>query len=147
MKKNLIIAGFIAATVILGLVAHKPLKQVFTEKPVEKSIAFSVYRANNYTSSVYDQTSARVHVIVEKVSKHSRIIVWEKTMDAKQLRQYPTADRPIVEKIIVPGIFDKKEHLEVKYILVYDSKGSQLEMQNGTVVSTGAKSGKLDITI
>lgn len=147
MKKNLIIVGFTAAAVLLGIAAYKPLTQALTEKPVEKSIAFSVYRENNYTSAVYDQTSAKVHVVVEKVGKHSRTIVWEKTMDAKQLRQYPTADSPIVEKIIVPGIFDKKEHLEVRYILVYDSKGSQLEMQNGTVVSADAKSGKLDITI
>lgn len=147
MKKNLIIAGFIAAGVVLGLVAYKPLKLAFTEKPVEKSIAFSVYRANNYTSEAYSQTSAQVYIIVEKVSKHSRTIVWEKTMDAQLLKQYPTADKALSQKIIVPGVLDKKEHLEVKYVLIYDSKGSQLEMQDGTVVSTGAKSGKLDIGI
>ncbi|QEC69664.1 hypothetical protein FRZ67_21035 [Panacibacter ginsenosidivorans] len=147
MKKNLIIAGIVAATVVIGLIAYKPIKQALTERPVEKSIAFSVYRANNYTSDAYNQTSAQVHIIVEKVSKHSRTIVWEKTMDAKLLKQYPSADQAMSQKIIVPGILDKKEHLEVKYVLIYDSKGSQLEMQDGTVVSTGAKSGRLDITI
>ncbi|CAN5577519.1 hypothetical protein BH10BAC2_BH10BAC2_10420 [soil metagenome] len=147
MKKNLIIAGLIAAGVALGLVAYKPIKQVFTEKPVEKSIAFSVYRANNYTSDAYNQTSAQVHIIVEKVSKHNRTIVWEKTLDAQLLKQYPTADKALSQKITIPGILDKKEHLEVKYVLIYDSKGSQLEMQDGTVFSTGAKAGKFHISI
>jgi len=147
MKKNLIIAGFITVVAIVIVIAYNPLKQVFTEKPVEKSIAFSVYRANNYTSDVYNQTSARVHIIVEKVGKHHRSIVWEKTIDTRLLKQYPTADKAMFQKIIVPGIFDKKEHLEVKYVLVYDSMGSLLEMQNGTVVSAGAKSGKLNISI
>lgn len=147
MKKNLIIAGFIAAGVVLGLVAYKPLKQAFTENPVEKSINFSVYRANNYTSDAYSQTSAQVHIIVEKVSKHSRTIVWEKTLDAQLLKQYPTADKAMAQKITIPGVLDKKEHLEVKYVLIYDSKGSQLEMQDGTVVSAGVKSEKLDIGI
>lgn len=147
MKKSLTITGIIVAVILMGFAAYKPVKQAFTEKPVEKSIAFSVYRANNYNAEVYNQTSARVHVIVEKVSKHSRTIVWEKTMDARQLKQYPTADRPIVEKIIVPGIFDKKEHLEVRYVLTYDSRGSQLEMQNGTVVTSGTRSGAIDINI
>ena len=147
MKKNLIISGIIAATVIIGLVAYKSINQALTEIPVEKSIAFSVYRANNYSSDVYSQTSAQVHVIIEKVSKHGRTIVWEKTMDARLLKQYPTVDQATSQKIIVPGIFDKKEHLEIKYVLIYDSKGSQLEMQDGKVVSTGTKSGRLDISI
>lgn len=147
MKKNVIIAGLIAAGVALGLVAYKPIKQAFTEKPVEKSIAFSVYRANNYTSDAYNQTSAQVHIIVEKVSKHDRTIVWEKTMDAQLLKQYPTADKALSQKITIPGILDKKEHLEVKYVLIYDSKGSQLEMQDGTIVSTGIESEKLNISI
>jgi hypothetical protein len=147
MKKNLIITAVVAAIVITGLVAYKPIKQALTETPVEKSIAFSVYRANNYTSDVYSQTSAQVHIIIEKVSRHSRTIVWEKTMDARLLKQYPTVDQATSQKIIVPGIFDKREHLEIRYVLIYDSKGSQLEMQDGKVVSTGAKSGKLDISI
>ena len=147
MKKNLIITGIIAATAIIGVIAYNSIKQVLTETPVEKSIAFSVYRANNYTSDVYSQTSAQVHIIIEKVGKHSRTIVWEKTMDARLLKQYPTVDQATSQKIIVPGIFDKKEHLEIKYVLIYDSKGSQLEMQDGKIVSTGVKSGRLDISI
>lgn len=147
MKKNLIITAFIATGALLCIGAYRPIKQALTEKPVEKSIAFSVYRANSYSSAAYNQTSAQVHIIVEKVSKRSRVIVWEKTFDAQLLKQYPTADHALSQKITVPGILDKKEHLEVKYVLIYDSKGSQLEMQNGTIVTRGATSGKLDISI
>ena len=147
MKKNLIISASAAVVLLIAAIAYKPVSQALTDTPVEKSIDFSVYSVNNYNSAAYNHTSAQVHIIVEKVSKHSRTIVWEKTMDTRLLKQYPTADKAISQKIIVPGIFDKKEHLEVKYILIYDSKGSQLEMQDGTVVSTGAKSGKLNIGI
>jgi len=147
MKKNLIITAVVASVAVVAAFAYKPVVQVLTEKPVEKSIAVEVYRDNTYNSAAYNQTSAQVHIIVEKVSKHSRTIVWEKTMDARELKQYPTADKPITQKIIVPGINDRKEHLEVKYVLVYDSKGTRLEMQNGEVVSTGAKTGKVNISI
>ncbi|MBG9376726.1 hypothetical protein I5907_10795 [Panacibacter sp. DH6] len=147
MKKNLIIAGLVTVVIALGSIAYKPVMNVLTEKPVEKSIALNVYRANTYNGDIYNQTSARVHVIVEKVSKRGRSIVFEKTLDAKLLKQYPTADQPIIERIIVPGINDRKEHLEVKYVLTYDTKGSQLEMQSGTVMSKGISTEKLDINI
>ena len=147
MKKNLIISASAAAVLLISAIAYKPVTQAFTDTPVQKSIDLAVYSANNYSSAAYNQTSAQVHIIVEKVSKHSRTIVWEKTMDARLLKQYPTADKAISQKIIVPGVHDRKEHLEVKYFLIYNSKGSQLEMQDGTVVSSGAKSGKLNIGI
>ena len=147
MKKNLIIAGLVTVVIALGSIAYKPVINVLTEKPVEKSIALNVYRANTYNGDIYNQTSAQVHVIVEKVSKRGRSIVFEKTLDAKLLKQYPTADQPIIERIIVPGINDRKEHLEVKYVLTYDTKGSQLEMQSGTVMSKGISTEKLDINI
>ena len=147
MKKNLIIAGLTAVTLIAAAFAYRPVTEYLTEKPVNKSIAFSVYRDTNYNSEVYDQTSAKVHIVVEKVSKHGRKIVWENTIDARSLKQYPTADKAISQKIIVPGIFERKEHLEVKYFLIYDTKGTELEMQNGSVVSKGVKAEKLDINI
>jgi len=147
MKKNLIITAIASIGIILGFISYKPMKMMLTEKPVEKTIAYQVYRAANYSSEAYNQTSAQVHIIVEKVSKHTRTIVWEKTMDAQLLKQYPTLNNAAYEKIHIPGIVDRKEHLEVKYVLTYDSKGSQLEMQSGTVVSAGAKTGKLEIGI
>jgi hypothetical protein len=147
MKKNLIISASAAVALLIAAIAYKPITLALKDTPVEKSIDFSVYSANNYNSAAYNHTFAQVHIIVEKVSKQTRSIVWEKTMDARLLKQYPTADKAISQKVTVPGIFDKKEHLEVKYILIYDSKGSQLEMQDGTVVSTGAKQGKVNIGI
>ncbi|CAN5276750.1 hypothetical protein BH11BAC6_BH11BAC6_11310 [soil metagenome] len=148
MKKNLtIITGLIIATVLDGIVAYQPVITAFTEKPVEKRIALSVYRANNYSSEVYNQTSAQVHIVVEKVSKHTRTIVWEKTLDTRLLKQYPTIDQAMSQNITIPGVLDKKEHLEIKYTLIYNSKGSQLEMEDGSVLSTGENTGKLHISI
>lgn len=147
MKKNLIIAGLVAVTIVAASFAYKPIINAITEKPVSKSIAVSVYRDTNYNSDIYNQTSARVHIVVEKVSKKGRSIVWENTIDARLLKQYPTADKAISQKIVVPGVFERKEHLEVKYYLIYDSKGTELEMQNGAVVSKGVKAEKLDINI
>jgi len=147
MKKNIAIATIAAFTVIaIAALAYKPIADYLNEKPVDKSIAFSVYRANAYTSDVYDQTSAQVHIVVEKVSRHTRTVVWDKIMDPKLLKQYPTIEQAMSQKITIP-VRDRKEHLEVRCFLIYNSKGSELEMQDVTTVTAGQKSGKLEIGI
>lgn len=115
------------------------------EKSVNKNISFAVYKGNNYASEVYNNTSATLHIIITKVRGNNRSIVWDKTFDAKLLKQYPSLENALTQQVTVPNVLDKKEHLEVTYVLTYDSNGNELQMQNGTVVY--GNSDKLDISI
>lgn len=116
-----------------------------TKKTVNKNISFAVYKGDNYTSDVYNNTSATLHITITKVRGNDRSVVWDKTFDAKLLKQYPSLENALTQQVTVPSVPDKKEHLEVTYTLTYNSNGSELQMQSGTVVY--GSSDKLDISI
>ena|SRR2546423_155807 len=131
---------------VLSAAIYSPIKRsAAQEKTENKSISFAVYKSDNYTSEVYNKTSVKLHIIIEKVRGENRTVVWNKTFDAKLLREYPALENPLSQKVTVPNVLDKKEHLEVTYTLLYNSNGSELQMQSGTVVY-GA-SDKVDISI
>jgi hypothetical protein len=133
MKKHLL--WFSVVVVIAVAAMSKQVKEVITPaKPVEKSVSFALYKGSDYASDVYNSTSATVHITIEKVSGKTRKTVWEKTFDAQMLKQYPSLQEAIAQTVKVPNVFDAKEHLEVSYTLTYNSKGSELQMQNGMVV-------------
>ena len=126
----------------------KPLKEMVTpEKTVSKNISFAVYKADDYTSSVYNDASAKLQVTVVKVRGNERSVVWQKNYDAKLLKQYPSAANAISQNVVIHNIAESKEHLEVLYTLTYDSKGSVMQLQNGEIISKGAKEGRLFINI
>jgi hypothetical protein len=132
---------------VLGAVAYKPVKEATDSKLVDKDISFAVYKGSSYTSGAYNNTSAQVHMIVEKVNTNGQhTIVWDKTLDSRYLNQYPSAEDAIKEKVTIYNVNQKKEHLVVYYTLTYDSKGSELQMQDGTIVNDN-NSGKVDISI
>ena len=138
--------AWLPVLMMAGVSIYKPVKEAREEKPVNKSISFAVYKSNSYSSEVYDNTSAQVHIIVEKAGKKESTIVCDTTLDSKMLKDYPSIERAQYQKIIIPAVNTSKEHLEVKYILTYNSKGNELQMQDGTVVSNNGAT-KLDIGI
>jgi hypothetical protein len=96
---------------------------------------------------VYDNTSAEVHIIVEKVNtsgKHT--IVWDKKLDSKSVSEYPSVENALKQNITVHNVNQKKEYLEVYYTLTHNSKGSELQMWESTIVRDN-NSEKLDIKI
>lgn len=126
----------------------KPLKEMIArEKTISKNIRFEIFKTDNYTSSIYSDASARLQVTVVKVRGAERCVVWQKNYDAKLLSQYPSAANAISQNIVIPNVADNKEHLEVLYTLTYDSKGSVMQLQDGAVISKGAKNGNLSINI
>ncbi|HRI19795.1 MAG TPA: hypothetical protein PLA68_02525 [Panacibacter sp.] len=131
--------------VIVLACSYKPIKHAIEENPVDKRISFAIYKGSNYTSKAYDRTSAQIHIKVEKVSRGKRTTVWDTTLDAKLLKQYPSMENALLKEIIVPHVIDKKERLEISCILTYKSSGGELQMQYGTVLVND--SGKLDIPI
>jgi len=133
MKKHLLWLSVVVVAAVATM--SKQVKEVITPaKPVEKSVSFALYKGSDYTSDVYNSTCATVHITIEKVSGKSRRTVWEKTFDTQTLKQYPSLQDAIAQTVKVPNVFDAKEHLEVSYTLTYNSKGSELQMQNGMVV-------------
>jgi hypothetical protein len=128
-------ASWMAALILgLGIVGYKPVKEAFTETPVNKNITLVIYKDNNYASGVYDYSFAQVHVIVERVKGKDRHIEWDSTFDAKLLKEYPTAENAYTKEVTVPNVFANKEQIEVYYILTYYSDSSRLQMQNGLVL-------------
>ena len=147
MKKQMIGAAVVIVAVMLTA-WMKPLKEILApEKTVTKNISFAVYKADTYTSSVYNDASARLQVTVVKVRGNERSVVWQKNYDAKLLKQYPSAANAISQNVVIHNIAESKEHLEVLYTLTYDSKGSVMQLQDGKVISKGTKSGSLFINI
>ena len=133
---------------LIGLSAsvYGPVRRFAAQENTEnKNISFAVYKGNSYTSEVYNNTSVKLHITIEKVRNENRTVVWDKTFDAKLLKEYPALENALSQKVIVPGVSNKKEHLEVTYTLLYNSNGSELQMQSGTVLY--GTSDKVDISI
>lgn len=130
---------------IVGSLIYQRARKAHEEKAVDKSISFTVYKSNSYTSEVYNNTSAQVHIIIEKISKTGSTLVCDTLLNTKLLKDYPAIEKAQYQRILIPNINESKEHLEVKYILTYNSKGNELQMQDGTVVSNNMT--RLDIDI
>ncbi len=153
-EKQKIFGGFMnkyliwfPALMVLGAVIYKPAKETTETKPVSKNISFSVYKSSSYTSGVYNNTSASVDLIVEKVStKGQHTIVWDKKLDRKYLSQYPFVENALKQIFTIHNLNREKEYLIVHYIVTYNSKGSELQMQNCTIMKYN-NPGKIDISI
>jgi hypothetical protein len=113
-----------------GIAAYEPIMSVIREIPVEKTISFSLYKGSNYASKVYRSSSAEIYIRVEKVRNTTRTIVWDTTLNAMLLSKYPSLKKAMSKKITIPNVIEKKEHLEMNYILTYNSNGSILKMQS-----------------
>ena len=96
-------------------------------------------------AKVYDCTYAEIHIDLEKVNGKNRTPVWDTTFNSKLLKQYPSVEKALSRKITIEDLADKKEHLEINYLIRYNSNGSILQMQSGSVVADS--SGKLSIGI
>ena len=141
------ILTWLPAVMVLEAVIYRPVKEATETKTVNKNLSFAVYKSNAYTSAAYNNTSAEVHIVVEKVNTSGkRTIVWDKKLDSKGLSQYPSVENALKQNVTIPNVNQKKEYLTVYYTLTYNSKGSELQMQDGTIVKDSG-SGKVDISI
>jgi len=140
------IPGVIAAVMLTAW--NKPLRELMApEKTVSKNISFAVYTNDNYTSNIYAHASAQLQIAIVKVRGTKRSIVWQKSYDAKLLKQYPSLEKAVAQQVEIKNVVDSKDKLEVVYTLTYNDKGNQLQLQDGTVIAKGEKNGKLFINI
>lgn len=146
MKKYLL--WLPAVWLVFGAAIYSTTKGTTSNnKAVSKNISFALYKGDNYSSDIYNNTSATVHITITKVRGTHRDIVWDKNFDARLLKQYPSLKEAITQRVTVPSVLDATEHLEISYTLTYNSNGTELQMQNGTIVSSGSDTDKLDISI
>lgn len=143
MKKYLL---WLPVVMIIGAAIFQPVKEAITEKPVNKSISFAVYKGTAYASDIYSNTSAQLHVTIEKVQGCNRTEVWSKSFDAKLLKQYPSPEQAMLQTVTVPKVFGK-ERLEITYTITYNSGGTELQMQNAAFVDRNATTEKVGISI
>ncbi len=137
--------AWLPALMVLGTVMYKPVKEATQPKLVNKNISLAVFKSCDYTSGVYTNSCAEVQIIVKKVSsKGKQTIVWDKTIPAKSLGDYPSVKNALEQNITIRNINKKKEHLIVDYTLIYNSNGSELQMHEATVVDDHSK---IDISI
>lgn len=123
-------------------------KNWFTsERPITKNITLEVYKSNDYLSAIYKDAFAKICVTITKVSHDSRVVVWTKTFDALQLKQFPSLEEALFHKVVINNVFDGREHLEIHSIISYYTNGSLLEIQDGAFVSKGTTDSTLIISI
>jgi len=138
MKKNLLWVVFIliASGVTLATGYIRIIRE-FNSMPVEKNVSFLLYKGSNYNSKVYKGSSAQVYISVEKVRNTTRTIVWDTTFDAKLLNKYPSLKKALSQKVTIQNVIESKDHLEINYLLTYESNGSVLKMQSTNFNSPG----------
>jgi hypothetical protein len=141
------IIAWLPALMIAAIIAYKPVKETTKADFVNRNIEVAVFKGSDYTSEVYDNASAQVHIVVKKVNNRGHYtIVWNKVLDSISLSKYPSIQSAIKQSVTVHGINEKKEYLVVDYTLTYSSKGNQLQMHNATVVIDN-QSGQVEISI
>lgn len=137
----------IAVAVFVSVICV-PEKSWFTpEKPIIKNVSLEVYKSNDYLSAIYNNATAKISITITKVSNHSRIVVWNKTFDALQLKQYPSMRDALLQKVVISDVLDNREHLEVVSTVSYYANGSVLEIKDDLLLSKEATDGILTIPI
>lgn len=116
------------------------------QETITSDISFSIYKSIDYTSCIYSNATAQLHITVEKVSNNNRVIVWNKTFGALLLRDYPEPENAFIQVVTIPGMHNSNEHLEVTYTCTYNSNGYELKVKN-TAVIDGVANNKMNIGI
>ena len=138
MKKRLLWLALILIVSGVSFAAILPMVKQVKEIPVSKTISFSLYKGSNYNSKAYKGSSAQIDIIIEKVDDESRTRIWDTTLDTKLLSKYPVFKKAISKTVIIPEVYDGKEHLEISYILIYNSNGSILRMPSERYILNNA---------
>jgi hypothetical protein len=137
----------ITVTLVISGLGFFYYKQFPKEVPVSKNINVEVYKTTSYVAPVYENSTAQLEVTVVRVRNNKKDTVWQHSFKPTELKDYPGSDKPMLQKITIPNVNDRKEKLEVYYKVTYDSKGSILNYWNITTIGRGQQTGKLHIQI
>lgn len=147
MRKNLLWMCMVLLFTGCTAVQTKMKEIFFPAAPVSKSISFSVYAGKNYSAPVYHDALASLHIVIVKTWGSKETVVWDKTYQAMELRNFPSLQNAVSENIVIGNIKDGKEKLEVTYTLTYNTKGSVLQMSGDTIIAANTKPEQVYISL
>ena len=145
MTKRLLGWIIVLGLPLIGIAAFKTVKESFLTVRTNKNISFNLYKTSNYTEQVYDSTAAEIEITIEKVNGINREKVWDTTFGPCLLKKYPSIEKAISKTITVPDVIERREHLELSYVVLYNTRGNILQVQNGPYILNDE--GELDIDL
>lgn len=131
---------------VFALYGKKINKMIF-EKPEVKTVQFSIYAGGDYSSKLYRKSKAKVILSIYKYSNNNREMVWQGNIEQMDIKSYPSNENPLFREVRVYNVFESSETLVASYQVIYDSKGSELSYEDGTVLSKGVSDDKVSISI
>lgn len=137
----------VAAAISILILYIQADSRFVPEKPIVKNINLKIYKSSGYLSNIYNDASAKICITITKVGRSSRVTVWAKTFGALQLKQYPSIEDALLQKVAIKGVFDRMEHLEIRSTVSYNANGNVLEIKEGVLLSKGTTDGTLTIPI
>lgn len=134
MTKRLLGWIIVLGLPLIGIAAFKTVKESFLTVRTNKNLSFKLYKTSNYAARVYDSTAAQIEITVEKVNGRNREKVWDTTFGPCLLKKYPSIEKAISKRITVPNVIENREQLELSYVIVYNTRGNILQVQNGPYI-------------
>ena len=135
-KRSLLWIALILIASGVSFAALLPMGKQVKEIPVSKTVSFSLYKGSNYNSKAYKESLAQIDIVIEKVNEECRTEIWDTTLATKLLRKYPLFEKAISKTVIIPEMYESKDHLEISYNLIYNSNGSILTMPGERYILT-----------
>ena len=135
-KRSLLWIALILIASGVSFAALLPMGKQVKEIPVSKTVSFSLYKGSNYNSKAYKESLAQIDIVIEKVNEECRTEIWDTTLATKLLSKYPLFEKAISKTVIIPEMYESKDHLEISYNLIYNSNGSILTMPGERYILT-----------
>ena len=135
-KRSLLWIALILIASGVSFAALLPMVKQVKEIPVSKTVSFSLYKGSNYNSKAYKESLAQIDIVIEKVNEECRTEIWDTTLATKLLSKYPLFEKAISKTVIIPEMYESKDHLEISYNLIYNSNGSVLTMPGERYILT-----------
>lgn len=131
--KKLLIIGLLSLIIQFSSCSNKE-DQLEQLQLSSKSIDLSLYKNISYNAPVYNGASASLQVTITKISGEKREIVWYHNYGPKRLKKYASNKMPGHEIIVIDNLNTATETLEVSYLLIYNIKGTLLNLSSDTLL-------------
>lgn len=146
MRKGILLLAVLFISTTVALYGKKIRYQMY-EKPATKTVEFSVYAEKGYSSSLYKNSRASVTLTIYKYAADGRQIVWKGTIDEGKIKNYPTAETPLIRRVGIFDVYESHETLVAAYEVNYTSKGSTITYEDGVILAKGSTQDTLAVKI
>ena len=121
MKK--LIFTLFSATLFVACSNQEKTVELPAEKPIDKTIEFTIAPVVDYTQPRYDSASAEIKLSVYKplYDPYREQILWDTVIARKELKEYMNASTPLVIRKTF-SILESKEKIGAGYSISYVTK-------------------------